>query len=81
MHFYKLPIVLLYQQKHKITTVSVETEKDYFYFFKVKTKQQFFLHYLETKLLKTFRFYDLSNAMLQEIEPIDLTEYFLNKRL
>jgi hypothetical protein len=83
MRFYEIPIVLLYQQKGKSTTLSMKNEKDYYYFIKVKTKKQFFLHYIDTKLLKTFRFAhdELSQPMLNEIEPIRLTEYFETKRL
>jgi hypothetical protein len=81
MHFYKVPIVLLYQQKGKSTTLSMNNEKEYYYFIKVKTKKQFFLHYIDTKLLKTFRFDDLSDAMLREIDPITISEYFENDRL
>jgi hypothetical protein len=81
MHFYKIPIVLLYQQKGKSTTLSMDNEKDYYYFIKVKTKKQFFLHYIDTKLLKTFRFHDVSDAMLREIDPIRISEYFENDRL
>ena len=81
MHFHKIPIVLLYQQKGRSTTLSMENEKDYYYFIKVKTKKQFFLHYIDTKLLKTFRFHDVSDAMLREIDPILISEYFENDRL
>ena len=83
MRFYEIPIVLLYQQKGKSTTLSMKNEKDYYYFIKVKTKKQFFLHYIDTKLLKTFRFAqdELSQPMLNEIEPIRLSEYFETKRL
>jgi hypothetical protein len=81
MHFYHIPIVLLYQQKGKVTTLSMRHETDYYYFIKVKSKNQFFLHYIDTKLLKTFRFDDLSEAMLREINPIQITEYLTNKRL
>ena len=58
-------------------------EKDYFYFIKVKSKNQFFLHYIDSKLLKTLRFreQELSRAMLQNINPIRVTEYLTNKRL
>ena len=80
MHFYKIPIVLLYQQKGKSTTLSMNNEKDYYYFIKVKTKKQFFLHYIDTKLLKTFRFHDISDAMSREIDPIRISEYFENDR-
>ncbi len=83
IHFYKIPIVLLYQQKGKVTTFSMNNEKDYYYFIKVKSKNQFFLHYIDTKMIKTLRFDhdELSDAMLREINPIRLLEYFANKRL
>jgi hypothetical protein len=83
IHFYKIPIVLLYQQKGKVTTLSMENEKNYHYFIKAKTKNQFFLHYIDSKLLKTLRFNEdeLSQPMLREINPIRLLEYFENKKL
>ena len=83
IHFYKIPIVLLYQQKGKVTTLSMQHEKDYHYFIKVKSKNQFFLHYIDSKLVKTLRFNEdeLSQLMLNEINPIRLSEYFENKKL
>ena len=83
IHFYKIPIVLLYQQKGKVTTLSMENEKDYHYFIKAKSKNQFFLHYIDSKLVKTLRFDEdeLSQSMIREINPIRLSEYFENKRL
>jgi hypothetical protein len=83
IHFYKIPIVLLYQQKGKVTTLSMENEKDYHYFMKVKSKNQFFLHYIDDKLLRTLKFNEdeLSQPMLREINPIRLSEYFENNRL
>ena len=83
IHFYKIPIVLLYQQKGKVTTLSMQNEKDYYYFIKVKSKNQFFLHYLDSKLVKTLKFNEdeLSQPMIREINPIRLSEYFENKRL
>jgi len=83
INIYKIPIVLLYQQKGKVTTLSMRNEKDYFYFIKVKSKNQFFLHYIDTKLLKTLRFRqeELSRRMLENINPIRILEYLSNKRL
>jgi hypothetical protein len=83
IHFYKIPIVLLYQQKGKVTTLSMENDSDYYYFIKVKTKHQFFLHYIDSKLIKTLRFNEdeLSKPMIRQINPIRLLEYFENKRL
>jgi hypothetical protein len=81
MHIYHIPIVLLYQQKGKATTLSMRHDTDYFYFIKIKSKSQFFLHYIDTKLLKTFRFNDLSEEMLREINPISISEYLSNKHL
>jgi hypothetical protein len=83
IHFYKIPIVLLYQQKGKVTTLSMENEKEYHYFIKAKSKNQFFLHYIDSKLVKTLRFDEdeLNQSLLREINPIRLSEYFENKRL
>ena len=83
MYFYKLPIVLLYQQKGSSFTLSMRNEKTYYYFIKLKTNTQFFLHYIDSKLLKTLRFNnrDLSNEMARQIDPIYMTDYLENKRL
>ena len=62
----------------------MRNEKDYYYFIKVKSKNQFFLHYIENKLIKTLRFNELSGLsddMLTYINPIDIREYLSNKRL
>jgi hypothetical protein len=61
----------------------MENEKDYHYFMKVKSKNQFFLHYIDDKLLRTLKFNEdeLSQPMLREINPIRLSEYFENNRL
>ena len=86
MYFYKLPIVLLYQQKNKIKTLSFmdenENERKYKYhiYIKVKSKIQFLLHISHNKQGKSLRFYNKNqkDELLEEISVLSLHDYFID---
>jgi len=78
MHFYKLPLVLMYQQKNKIKTFAMTNETDYYMYIKVKAKTQFLLHISDSKEGKSLRFYnnDQKDVLLKEISVLTIKDYF-----
>ena len=78
MYFYKIPIILLYQQKNKIKTMTL-VDSDYYMYIKVKSKKQFLLHVSTSKEAGvSLRFNnDDQKESLQNIRTfVSLKEYF-----
>ena len=78
MYFYKLPIILLYQQKNKIKTLAM-VESEYYMYIKIKSKKQFLLHVSYSKEggpSLRFNNDDQSEALKNIKTIVTLNEYF-----
>ena len=75
MNYFKLPIVLFIQKKGSVKAISVENNKKYHYFLKVKSKDQFFLHYTYDKISKSLRFPNISPELSRRIEEMSIRDY------
>jgi hypothetical protein len=75
MNYFKLPIVLFIQKKGSVKAISVENSKKYHYFLKVKSNNQFFLHYIDDKISKTLRFTNISPQLSRQIQEMSIRDY------